>query len=274
MPVRRRGAFTLVEMLIVIAIVACLAAMLLPEFRRAWAQQLTVQCHLNLRTIGISAKQYLRDHGQTWPPLRSMGRNAGLLGEIATAEGLTESGARHAGGYHWSLILWPYHRDLRVYTCPADPWAERRGDLEEQGGEARPGSPLADAPPESYGLNTMLFRMPAPLREHAGADWGEVARQFQSDTTFTTLNDQRRIIPQLDHRVLMVCGTRGFTVGHQSNVAWRTRGLAERYEWHPWAGPGAFEDAAGFGTNVLFFDGHAEYREDFPSRFEWALELK
>jgi hypothetical protein len=76
----------------------------------------------------------------------------------------------------------------------------------------------------------------------------------------------------MESRILMVCGTSGFTVGHPANVAWRDTGLAQRYEWHPWSGPEAFASATGYGTVYLFFDGRAEYRLDEPTRWEWALD--
>jgi len=47
-----------------------------------------------------------------------------------------------------------------------------------------------------------------------------------------------------------------------------------RSEWHPWPGPEPFEDGEGYGSYYLFFSGAAEYREAFPTRFEWALDLK
>ena len=218
---------------------------------------------------------YYDNHGRAFPPMQATGRNDELLERMAGEAGLTLSDAPHAGGYHWSIILWPYHQDLRLYVCPSDPDGDRRG--EPGGGDPRPGSPFVDAPPESYALNTLLFRSMPKLRQRAGASWGLKTDEFRSPLTFTTLNDQRRTIPRLDSRIVMFCGASGFPVGHQSNVVWRDAGLGPsnlRSEWHPWPGPEPFEDAEGFGSYYLFFSGVAEYREAFPSRFEWALDLK
>jgi hypothetical protein len=238
--------------------------------RWAVAKARGLHCQNNLRELGKCARQYWADHGNVWPPMWALGRN-GMVQTMADQGHLTLSESRHAGGYHWSIILWPYHRDLDLYVCPCDPRRDLRGDVTGQGLKA--GSPFVDAPPESYGLNTMLFRSQPKLRRLAGASWGLKAGEFQSPMTFTTRNDQRRAIGQLDRRILMFCGTAGCTVGHQSNTAWRDSGLAERYEWHPWPGPSAFEDGEAFGSYYLFFSGAAEYREAFPSRREWALDL-
>ena len=269
---RRLPAFTIIELLIVVAIILCLLGLIVPYAARAIGMARGVHCMNNLRELGKCLRQYYSDCGGAFPPLRAMGRNERMLNEMAEEAGLTVSETQNAGGYHWSIILWPYHRDMRLYVCPSDPNADARGDLFGDG--LKPGSPFIDAPPDSYGLNTLLFRMPAKLREMAGSDDPWPADAFRSEMAWTTLNDQKRIIPRLGSRIVMFCGTRGFTVGHQSNTAWRDTGLAERYEWHPWPGPGAFEDGEGFGSYYLFFDGRVEYRDEFPSRFEWALDLR
>ena len=62
-----RGAFTLVELLVVVTVIALLIGILMPQLRRAKAQTKRSACASNLRQIGIGMQAYLVDNNDRYP---------------------------------------------------------------------------------------------------------------------------------------------------------------------------------------------------------------
>ena len=64
---KRRAGFTLIELMIVIAIIAILAAILVPNFIRARAQGQLTACKSNLKNIGTACEMYSTDFAGRYP---------------------------------------------------------------------------------------------------------------------------------------------------------------------------------------------------------------
>jgi len=63
----KRAAFTLVELLVVIGIIAILTALLLPALNKARQQAVTLKCLANLRTLGQATAMYMVQFKGAWP---------------------------------------------------------------------------------------------------------------------------------------------------------------------------------------------------------------
>jgi prepilin-type N-terminal cleavage/methylation domain-containing protein/prepilin-type processing-associated H-X9-DG protein len=71
----KKRLFTLIELLIVIAIIAILAAMLMPALKKARESSQTARCGSNLRQIGYGIFQYANDFNDWLPPFHFSGAN-------------------------------------------------------------------------------------------------------------------------------------------------------------------------------------------------------
>lgn len=63
-----RGGFTLVELLVVVAMIAMLAALLLPALSTAREKGKSAVCQSNLKQLGIAFAMYWNDTTTTYRP--------------------------------------------------------------------------------------------------------------------------------------------------------------------------------------------------------------
>ena len=100
-----RRAFSLLELLVVVAILAILAAIMIPSLHRAKLQAYQVVCASKLKSIGTAILYYAHSRNGN-----------GYLPQLSTAEMVT----MHPG-YYWTNQLTPYMKAAPDYFhCPAD----------------------------------------------------------------------------------------------------------------------------------------------------------
>ncbi len=91
-----RRAFTLLEVLIVVALLAVLGALLFPALGRAREQARRTACTSQLRQIGLALLLYRQDWNNRLPQ-------------------------------HLSQLHRPYVKDARLFLCPSDPMSGQAG---------------------------------------------------------------------------------------------------------------------------------------------------
>ena len=112
---RRLLAFTLVELLVVIAVIGLLAALLLPVFSRAKEAARAAACISNLHQIGLALQIYVDSHHNRLPVMRDRPADANAA-PTNTLPGV-------------DVVLKTELGNLSVLRCPSD----RQGIFEQTG---------------------------------------------------------------------------------------------------------------------------------------------
>ena len=113
------GAFTLIELLLVIAIIAILAALLLPALSRAKERARAVNCLSNLKQLELCWHLYAVDNDDVLAPndwIESV-----LTGSVKGPSWCPDAANTDISTSNLeSGCLFPYNRSVTIYHCPSD----------------------------------------------------------------------------------------------------------------------------------------------------------
>ncbi len=115
MPLRshtsRRFAFTVIELLVCISIIALLIALLLPSIGNAKQMGYSADCQAKLHSFGRAMEMYCQDSKGKLPWAWSHAEDLARFND-------TTDPWHGYGGYTWAMLLWPYmNQDLAAYKC-------------------------------------------------------------------------------------------------------------------------------------------------------------
>jgi prepilin-type N-terminal cleavage/methylation domain-containing protein/prepilin-type processing-associated H-X9-DG protein len=115
--VQRLKAFTLVELLVVIGIIAVLVGILLPALGAARRQAASVKCAAQLREIGNCFKMYELENKGYWPPARINGYGPNYPSGPYTAYNIDGVNYQSTTQAYWYSFLAKYATKNKVGTA-------------------------------------------------------------------------------------------------------------------------------------------------------------
>ena len=103
MNTRSQRGFTLIEIIVVIAIISLLATLAFPATSRIVQAGKAAACISNLHSLGVALQAYLGEHNQIMPPLMKAARQS-TSDDVPVIDNTLNA----------------YASDPRVFACPAD----------------------------------------------------------------------------------------------------------------------------------------------------------
>ncbi len=250
---RTRFGFTLVELLVVMAIISILAAMLLPALTKAREQARSVTCRSNLKQIGLGFGMYQADYDEFFPTLNNVGYKnfpSGWGYRWGTYDGNFYHHPFNILGHEGYMKVGWTNNDARAketsFKCPADRHADTAFTNSQSQTQARRAH-SAEGLTCSYQVN-----------------------QYLTDNVYNTYRDWAREMAAPGRTSLAIDWDWWNNTGWGGNFqgGYRANGRSTPRNWSPDYRnnyQAALQRHGGRGSNVLWGDLHVT----FKNAFEW-----
>ena len=202
-----KKAFTLVELLVVLAIVGVLAGLMGPALSRAKQQARQAACVNNLRQLGIAAQLYWDDHNGRTFRYRGGATNNGDVYWFGWIERGSEGKRRFD---RTAGALYPYMGASGVEVCPALDYGMAGFKLKASGASYGYGYNVHLSPPGAQAFNMGAVSAPGGLAVFADA--------AQINTFQAPASPERPMLEEF-YYISTNEPTTHFRHGHQANVA-------------------------------------------------------
>ena len=233
---RNSFAFTLVELLIVIAVIGILAALLLPALSKAVGRAKSVCCENNLKQLQIAWLNYAHDNNDALAP--NTARNMGGVRQEMPGSWVGGSAPMDSNTTMIKAGVLFRYLSQGVYHCPSDQSTVAN----------HPDLPRTRSYSMCFWMNGDTDPTPSDPGWENGSDYPEVKSKLTRITgrvlVFIDENEQ-----SIDDGIILV--------GHWFN-----------YRWVPDIWYGLPSDRHNQGCSLSFSDGHAErWHWNYPKRF-------
>ena len=230
-----RAYFTLIEMLVVIAIISILASMLSPSLRKALEKAQEVACANNLKQVGIGHGIYAGDYNGRLPAVGINGYGDGAAFNDGRGMGWDDALWVSLGGEprsDWGAP--PAGTGLGIYQCPTDKATNVSVPPSWSGDTSRP---LAF---QSYA--TIVSSEPTSRSRSARIDCGNLIVYDGGDNVPTVRASPSQVVRLIDQHWWR-------TQGESAGIYWWENYMSDtQVNWHSY-------HSNGTRTNALFFDG-------------------
>ena len=231
----RSYAFTLIELLAVIAIVAVLIAILLPALQRARRSAKRLYCGSNLREVAMAWQLYLDDNEQRF----YQGINANL--DYGGWRGLVKWWPRPLNAYALGDPNTATEQTAKLFRCPAD-----RGGVPDE-----PTEKVYRYHGTSYETNPLL------IGQDACYPWCMKTKELDEKISELLPNLTTDRVANPTRLVLM--GDYGWVSQWDPNP-WISEEFRQQSQWHGKAGH----------YSISFLDGHVKYQELYKGYYVYS----